>query len=74
MTCFWLISLLCCCSKVFEKLIFDKIYYFFDKVAPMSVQSVRSAALQLIIFLDQTFEYNDLQATRELSVLYLDFA
>ena len=71
------ISLLCCSSKVFEKLIFDKIYYFFErKLHPSQYgfRKRRSATLQLITFLDQFFEYNDLEKTRELRVLYLDFA
>ena len=76
-TCYRPISILCCSSKVFEKLIFDKIYYFFERKLHPSQYGFRkqpSATLQLITFLDQIFEYNDLEETRELSVLYLDFA
>ena len=77
MTCYRPICLLCCSSEVFEKLIFDKVYYFFEKKlhpTQYDFRKRRSATLQLIIFLHQIFEYNDLESTRELSVLYLDFA
>ena len=71
------IRFLCCSSKVFEKLFFDKNYYFLErKLHPSqySIRNRRTATLQLITFLNQIFEHSDLEATRELSVLYLDFA
>ena len=76
-TCYRPISLLCCCSKVMEKFLFDKIYCFFHSKFDTSQYGFRkrqSATLQLIYFLDKIHECNDLESVNELSFLYLDFA
>ena len=69
-------TLLCCCSKIFEKLIFDEISNFFwTRIHPSQYGfwKKRSATLQLIFFLDKLYQHNDLESTKELSVLYLNF-
>ena len=71
------ISLIFCCSKVLEKLLFDKIYCFFHSkfhTSQYGFRKRRSATLQLINFLDKIYESNDLESVNELSVLYHDFA
>ena len=53
-TCYCPISLLCCCSKVLEKLHFDKIYCFFHSnfhTSKYGLRKRRSATLQLILLL-----------------------
>ena len=75
-SCYRPISLLCCCSKVFEKVIFDAIY---RKIKDRLVDSQcgfrkrRSATIQLPLFLNQIYELYDKSETDQLAVLYLDF-
>lgn len=76
-SCYRPISLLSCCSKVCEKLIFDEIYeHVRDKLHAnqFGFRKKRSATLQLLAFLDKVYEQNDEQHTQQLAVLYLDFA
>ena len=76
-TCYRPISLLCCCSKVLEKLLFDRIYCFFHSkfhTSQYGFRKRRLATLQLIYFLDKIYECNDLESVNELIVLCLDFA
>ena len=75
--CYRPISLLCCCSKVFEKFLFDSIYEHVKSYLhknQFGFRKRRSATLQLLLFLDTIYELNDLPDTKELAVLYLDFA
>ena len=69
------ISLLCCCSKVFEN-IFDVVYEHVRKTVhenQFGLRKNRSATLQLRFFLDKIYEDNDAKATNHLAVVYLDF-
>ena len=76
-SCYRPISLLCCCSKLLEKIIFDKLY---TKVkyrlheSQHGFRKRRSATIQLLLFLDRIYELNNQQDVQELAVLYLDFA
>ena len=75
--CYRPICLLCSCSKIFEKLLFDAFYELVkDKLhaKQYGFQKHRSATLQLLVFLNKLHELNDNKKQKELTVLYLDFA
>ena len=77
MKCYSPICLLCSCSKVFEKLLFDAIYELVKDqlhANQYGFRKHRSATLQLLVFLDKLYELNDNEKQKELTVLYLDFA
>ena len=75
--CYRPISLLCCCSKVFEKVIFEAIY---RKIKGRLVDSQygfrkpNSPTIQLLLFLNQIYELYDKSETDQLAVLYLDIS
>ena len=76
-SCYRPISLLCCCSKKLEKVIFDRIYkHTKDRLheSQFGVRKQRSATIQLLVFLDRLYEFNDKVETDQLTALYLDFA
>ena len=61
-SCYRPITLLCCCSKVFEKIPFDEIYEFVKGTlnpSQFGFRRKRSATLQLLMFLDKVYNYND---------------
>ena len=71
------ITLLCCCSKVFEKIPFDEIYEFVKGTlnpSQFGFRRKRSATLQLLMCLDKVFNYNDVNTIKQLAVLYIDFS
>ena len=77
MGCYRPISLLCCCSKILEKVIFDGIYkHTKDRLheSQFGFRKRRSATIQLLVFLDRLYEFYDKVETDQLAVLYLDFA
>ena len=74
-SCYRPISLLCCCSKILEKVIFDGIYKRTrDRLheSQFSFRERRSATIQLLVFLDRLYEFYDKVETDQLAVLYLD--
>ena len=76
-SCYRPISLLCCCSKILEKVIFDALYSKVkDKLhdSQFGFRKRRSATVQLLLFLDKIYELNDQKSIQNLAVLYLDFA
>ena len=75
--CYRPISLLCCVSKLLEKIIFNRIYshckdYLFGN--QFGFRQRRSATTQLLLFLNSLYGKLVDVKTKELSVLYLDFA
>ena len=75
--CYRPIGLLCTCSKVFEKLLFDAIFELVKDqlhANQYGFRKHRSATLQLLVFLDKLYDLNDNEKQKELTVLYLDFA
>ena len=76
-SCYRPITLLCCCSKVFEKVIFDALY---RKNRDRLVDSQygfpnrRSATIPLLLFLNRISELYDKSETDRLAVICLDFA
>ena len=71
------ISLLCCVSKVFERIIFETLYENLrHKLHPAQYgfRQKRSATLQLLTFLHKIYTNYDDEAVKELGVIYLDFA
>ena len=76
-TCYRPISLLSCISKVLERIIFDEIYPLVQEklhTKQFGFRKKRSATLQLLLFLDRMYKYNDDNEVENLSVLYLDFS
>ena len=76
-TCYRPINLLSCISKVLERIIFDEIYPLVQEklhTKQFGFRKKRSATLQLLLFLDRTYKYNDDNEVENLSVLYLDFS
>ena len=76
-TCYRPISLLSCISKVLERIIFDEIYPLVQEklhTEQFGFRKKRSATLQLLLFLDRIYKYNDDNEVENLSVLYLDFS
>ena len=75
--CYRPISLLCCVSKIFEKVIYDKIYYHcrhrLNKIQ-FGFRKNRSATTQLLFFLDTVYRNFDTISSDDISILYLDFA
>ena len=70
------ISLLCCVSKIFEKLIFDELYEIVHKhlnEAQHGFRKKRSVVTQLLLFLEHLYQRYDNMNESELYVLYLDF-
>ena len=75
--CYRPISLLCCVSKLMERIIFNRIYShcknnLFEN--QFGFRQRRSATTQLLLFLNSLYAKLDDVKTKELSVLYLDFA
>lgn len=76
-TCYRPISLLCACSKVYERLIYDQLYlHIKDQLHPSQYgfRKNRSVTDQMISFLDKLYNLNDDQKTKELAVFYTDFS
>ena len=70
------INCLCCLSKVFEKLMFNKLYEHVKGTLHYSqfgFRPQRSAIIQMLCFLDQLYKEVDSIAHDELFVFYLDF-
>ena len=70
------INCLCCLSKVFEKLIFNKLYEHVKGTlhdSQFGFRPQRSAIIQMLCFLDQLYKEVDSIAHDELFVFYLDF-
>ena len=75
--CYRPIGLLCICSKIIEKLLFDAIFELLKDqlhANQYGFRKHRSATLQLLVFLDKLYEQNDKEKQKELTVLYLHFA
>ena len=70
------ISLLCCISKIFEKVLFD---YIYERVrhqlhnSQYGFRKKRSAITQLLANLHQVYINYDDQTTKNITALYLDF-
>ena len=76
-SCYRPISLLCCISKVFEKILFDHLYeHSRHKLHEnqFGFRRQRSAVAQLLLFLDSVYKKFDDKNIKELAVIYLDFA
>ena len=76
-TCYRPISLLCACSKVYERLIYDQLYlHIKDQLHPSQYgfRKNRSVTDQMISFLDKLYNLNDDLKTKELAVFYTDFS
>ena len=70
------INCLCCLSKVFEKLMFNKLYEHVKATIDYSqfgFRPQRSAINQMLCFIDQLYKEVDSTAHDELFVFYLDF-
>ena len=70
------INCLCCLSKVFEKLMFNKLYEHVKGTlhdSQFGFRPQRSAIIQMLCFLDQLHKEVDSIAHDELFVFYLDF-
>ena len=75
--CYTPISLLCCVSKIFEKVIFDEIYSHCRhrlNEKQFGFRKNRSAPTQLLLFLDTVYRKFDTISSDDISILYLDFA
>ena len=75
-TCYRPISLLSCISKVLERIKFDEICPLVQgklHTKQFGFRKNRSAAPQLLLFLDRIYKYNDDNEVENLSVLYLNF-
>ena len=75
--CYRNISLLFCCSNVYEKVMFDALYETVKDRLHASQYGFRkkcSATLQHLTFLDRLCELNDTDSQQQLCVLYIDFA
>ena len=76
--CYKTISFLCCVSKLLERIVFNQIYShckdnFFEN--QFGFRQRRSATTQqLLFFVNSLYAKPDDVKTKELSVLYLDFA
>ena len=70
------ISLLCCISKTFKKVLF---YYIYERVrhhlhnSQYGFRKKRSAIIQLLAYLHQVYLNYDDQTTKNISALYLNF-
>ena len=76
-SCYRPIRLLCCISKVFEKILFDQLYeHSRHKLHEnkFGFRRQRSAVVQLLLFLDSVYKTFDDKNIKELAVIYLDFA
>ena len=70
--CYRPISLLCCVSKIFEKVIFDEIYYHCRhrlNENQFGFRKNRSATTQLLLFLDTVFPKFDTISSDDISIL-----
>ena len=75
--CYRPISLLCCVSKIFEKVIFDEIYYHCGHSLnenQFGFRKNRSETTQLLLFLDTVYSKFDTISSDDISILYLDFS
>ena len=71
------ISLSANVSKVFEKILFDRLYLTIEtKLHPaqFGFRKNRSAIIQLLLFLNEIYLENDIKENAELWVLYVDFS
>ena len=69
-------SLLCCCSKRFEKVVFDELFCRFRDLlhdSRLGFSKQKPPRVQQLLFLDKVQELYDQQKVRKLSALYLDF-
>ena len=76
-SCYRPISLLCCISKVFEKILFDQLYeHSRHKLHEnhFGFRRQRSAVVHLLLFLDSVYKNFDDKNIKELAVIYLDIA
>ena len=76
-TCYRPISLLCCVSKVLERLIFNTLYKFCQHRLhenQYGFRKNRSAVVQLLVYLDSIYQKYDDSTVDNLTILYLDFA
>ena len=72
-SCYRPISLLCCISKVFEKIFFDQLYeHSRHKLheKQFDFRRQRSAVVQLLLFLDSVYKKFDDKNIKELAVIY----
>ena len=70
------INCLCCLSKVFEKLMFNKLYEHVKGTlhdSQFGFRPLRSTIIQMLCFLDQLYKEVDSIAHDELFVFYLNF-
>ena len=76
-SCYLPISLLCCISKMFEKILFDQLYeHSRHKLQEnqFGFRRQRSAVVHLLLSLDSVYKKFDDKNIKELAVIYLDFA
>ena len=75
-SCYRPIRLLCNSSKILEKLIFDEFHLFLETQmsdAHYRFLQVRSAIMQLLVYLDKFHRSLNLPTTLELAAIYIDF-
>ena len=75
--CYSPIRVLCCVSKIFEKVIFDEIYYHCRHRLndnQFGLRKNRSATTQFLLFLDTVYRKFDTISSDDINILYLDFA
>ena len=75
MTNYWPISILCCISKVLEKLVFDRIYDFLTSILLFPISNsdfvqIRSTQRQLLIYSE--FLTSALEKHHQVDSMYLD--